>query len=299
MIIVTGTKRSGTSMWMQLLKAAGFPPIGDAFPRNWETTIKEANPGGFWESELRRGIYYATNPDPKTGTYLFPEQTARHAVKVFIPGLIKTDRAFIGKVIATVRPWRQYVRSVERLYAMEREAQQASRQDDAQARDEPALPPVYMSPGIEWWVENFSLISDIVTRRYPFYMVAYDSVLDSPEQTLRHVFEWLGDGDVDAAIREVEPALRTQDDDGPAVDPVAELDFPEDVIETFDALYELVVTQRPLDQAFVDRLNQVNQTLGSRIEQEVKRVAERQLELRRRMQQQRRNANAERKADEA
>ena len=75
MIIVTGTKRSGTSMWMQLLTAAGFPPIGDAFPRNWETTLKDANPGGFWESELRRGIYYETNPDPKTGTYLFPEQT--------------------------------------------------------------------------------------------------------------------------------------------------------------------------------------------------------------------------------
>lgn len=294
MIIVTGTKRAGTSMWMQLLKAAGFPPIGDAFPRNWETTIKDANPGGFWESELRRGIYYQTNPDPKTGTYLFPEETARHAVKVFIPGLIKTDRAFIGKVIATVRPWRQYVRSVERLYAMEREAQQSARQDT----DKPSLPAAYMSPAIEWWVENFSLISDIVTRRYPFYMVAYDSVLDLPEQTLRHVFEWLGDGDVEAAIREVEPSLRTQSDEAAIVDPVAELDFPEDVTETFDALYELVAARRPLEQAFVDRLNQANQTLSSRIEQEVKRVAEHQLELRRMMQNRRRNAQAGREADE-
>jgi len=33
MHIVTGTKRSGTSMWMQLLRAAGFPPIGEALPR--------------------------------------------------------------------------------------------------------------------------------------------------------------------------------------------------------------------------------------------------------------------------
>ena len=179
MVIVTGTKRSGTSMWMQLLTAAGFPPIGDAFPRNWETTLKDANPGGFWESELRRGIYYETNPDPKTGTYLFPEQTAGHAVKVFVPGLIKTDRAFIGKVIATVRPWRQYLSSVNRLYAIERDAKEAARKDTSNR-----LPPaVAMSPIIEWWVENFSLISDIVTRRYPFYMVAYDSVLDAPSQT--------------------------------------------------------------------------------------------------------------------
>ena len=121
MIIVTGTKRSGTSMWMQLLTAAGFPPIGEAFPRSWDKTIKDANPGGFWESTLRRGVYHETNPDPATGTYLFPQATERHVVKVFIPGLIRSDRAFIGKAIATIRPWRQYVRSVTRLYEMEQE----------------------------------------------------------------------------------------------------------------------------------------------------------------------------------
>ncbi|MBW1907472.1 MAG: hypothetical protein JRJ24_19670, partial [Deltaproteobacteria bacterium] len=115
MIIVTGTKRSGTSMWMQLLEVAGFPPIGSAFPRNWENTIKDANVGGFYESELRGGIFYATNPHPKSGVYLFPADTRRHAVKVFVPGLIRTDCAFIDKVVATVRPWRQYVRSVNRL----------------------------------------------------------------------------------------------------------------------------------------------------------------------------------------
>ncbi len=295
MIIVTGTKRSGTSMWMQLLSAAGFPPIGDAFPRNWETTLKDANPGGFWESELRRGIYYKTNPDPKTGTYLFPEDTARHAVKVFIPGLIKTDRAFIGNVIATVRPWRQYVRSVDRLYAIEREAKQAARKDGA----EPPPEPVVMRPVIEWWVENFSLISDIVTRRYPFYMVAYDSVLDSPEQTLRHVFEWLGDGDVDAAIRAVTPALRTQDGEGGEDASVPDTDLPQDVIDTFDALYEVVVTQRPLDQPFVDSLNEVNQALADRIEREVKRVTQAQLEMRRLLLERRRKAEAGPEPDEA
>ncbi len=295
MIIVTGTKRSGTSMWMQLLNAAGFPPIGNAFPRNWDKTIKDANPAGFWESELRRGIYYKTNPDPKTGTYLFPEDTARHAVKVFIPGLIKTDRAFIGNVIATVRPWRQYVRSVDRLYAIEREAKQAARKDGA----EPPPEPVVMRPVIEWWVENFSLISDIVTRRYPFYMVAYDSVLDSPEQTLRHVFEWLGDGDVDAAIRAVTPALRTQDGEGGEDASVPDTDLPQDVIDTFDALYEVVVTQRPLDQPFVDSLNEVNQAMADRIEREVKRVTQAQLEMRRLLLERRRKAEAGPEPDEA
>lgn len=294
MIIVTGTKRSGTSMWMQLLKAAGFPPIGGAFPRNWERTIKDANPGGFWESELRGGIYHATNPHPKTGTYLFPEQTRRHAVKVFIPGLIRSDLAFIDRVVATVRPWRQYVSSLDRLYAMEREAKEAAPKGTGK---EP-LPQIFMSPVIEWWVENFSLISDIVTRRYPFYMVAYDSVLRAPEPTLRSVFDWLGDGDVEAAIEEVQPTLRTQREDRRDEDEVGDLGLDPQVIEVFDALYDLVREQRPLDQAFVDRLNQTNEALEGPIHEAVKAVAKAQLERRRLLEERRRLASKVPKDDE-
>ncbi|MDH3625152.1 MAG: hypothetical protein OES69_03810 [Myxococcales bacterium] len=295
MIIVTGTKRSGTSMWMQLLNAAGFPPIGNAFPRNWDKTIKDANPAGFWESELRRGIYYQTNPDPKTGTYLFPQDTRRHAVKVFIPGLIKTDRAFIDRVVATVRPWRQYVRSLGRLYAMEREAQRKARK-----KGKGELPaPVVMPPVIEWWVENFSLFSDIVTRRYPFYMVAYESVLEDPEKTLRDVFRWLGDGDVEAAIAQVEPALRTQNDtsDETATDQESEIE-PE-VVEVFDALYEVVRNQTPLQQSFVDQLNEANQRLSERIETAVRETARAHLERRRLLEAQRKAGKAEQKAPTA
>ena len=79
MVIVTGTRRSGTSMWMQLLQGAGFPAIGEAFPAQWATSIGEENPHGFWESQLRGGIYYATNPHPKTGTWLSPQHTRRHS----------------------------------------------------------------------------------------------------------------------------------------------------------------------------------------------------------------------------
>jgi hypothetical protein len=275
MIIVTGTKRSGTSMWMQLLKAAGFPPIGSAFPRNWESTIKEANAAGFYESDLRGGIFYATNPHPKNGAYLFPEATRRHAVKVFIPGLIKTDRAFIDKVVATVRPWRPYVRSVNRLYELEREANKSKLEKVPYDIPEP----VFMPPLIEWWVENFSLISDIVTRRYPFYMVAYESVLEDPDKTLRDVFRWLGEGDVEASIACVDPALRTQ---GEKVDDqVEKFDLEPEVTEVFDALYETVRTQTPLEQTFIDRLNETNHLLGPRIEAAVKQTARAQLERKR------------------
>ncbi len=294
MIIVTGTKRSGTSMWMQLLRAAGFPPIGQAFPRNWETTLKDANPAGFWESELRRGIYYETNPDPKTGAYLFPDQTKRHAVKVFIPGLIRTDRAFIGKVIATLRPWRQYVRSVNRLYAIERAAKEAARKETG---EEP-LPQVFMSPAIEWWVENFSLISDIVTRRYAFYMVAYDSVLDAPDDTLNDVFRWLGEGDVEAAIREIDPALRTHGDARDDQASVDEMDIAPEIVEVFDALYDLVLRRRPLEQSFVDKLNETNEKLSERVSEAVKKVADAQRQRRQTIEQRQRDAEQRQRGDE-
>src|SRR6185295_4057207 len=115
MIIVTGTKRSGTSMWMQILKAAGFPILGEAFPRDWGETIRDANKQGFFESPLRLGIYYATNPHPRTGAFLAPKETRRLAVKVFSVGLVKSDLAYVDKVVASMRPWREYLRSLERL----------------------------------------------------------------------------------------------------------------------------------------------------------------------------------------
>ena len=274
MIIVTGTKRSGTSMWMQLLQAAGFPPIGNAFPRDWEKTIKDANPAGFYESELRQGIYYATNPHPKRGVYLFPEQTRRHAVKVFIPGLIRTDRAFIDNVIATVRPWRQYVRSLTRLYEIEREAKKGQReQADVDIPD-----PVYVPPTLEWWMENFSLVSDIVTRRYPFYMLAYESALADPDNTLKEVFEWLGEGDVEAAVAQVEPTLRTQGVGSEGDTGTAAVEIEDSVIKVFDELYEVVREKQPLQQSFVDRLNETNQQLSDRIADALREAARGQQE---------------------
>ena len=106
MIIVTGTKRSGTSMWMQILRDGGIELIGEAFPKKWDQTIREANPHGFYESPLRRGINFTTNPHPQTGAYLAPEPTRNHAVKVFAPGLVRSDLAYIDRVVVTMRPWR-------------------------------------------------------------------------------------------------------------------------------------------------------------------------------------------------
>ena len=118
MLIVTGTKRSGTSLWMQIFEAGGFQIVGDAFPMKWSDSIGAANPRGFFKSRLRQGIFYATNPDPKPAP-LFPDATREHVVKVFVPGLVRTDYTYVGRVLATIRHWRDYGPSLARLYELE------------------------------------------------------------------------------------------------------------------------------------------------------------------------------------
>lgn len=260
MMIVTGTKRSGTSMWMQILIGAGYPIIGEAFPMRWEHTIKAANPEGFYESHLRRGIFYRTNPHPKTGAYLFPEQVTHHAVKVFIPGLVRSDRAFIGKVIATVREWREYESSIARLYAIEDESRRAEGKG--------ALIPEERMPGaLEWWSENFALVRDIAVRRYPVHVQTYEGLLQEPERVIRDVLKWLGRGDPDKAIAAVKPEHRTQKrPESSTVEPA--------VAEVFDTFYAAMHAGKGLDAALLQKLNDTNELLVPRIAQLHQRLRE-------------------------
>lgn len=260
MLIVTGTKRSGTSMWMQILIAAGFTPFGEAFPSNWGETLREANPSGFYESLLRQGIYWRTNPHPRTGAYFFPEQVERHVVKVFIPGLVRTDRAYIGRVVATVREWREYEASLHRLYAMEDKARLERRPD--------SRGPVRFPPALEWWSENFALVRDIAIRRYPVHVQSYDGLMKNPEQVIRKTLQWIGDKsqgpgshasiDVEKAVAAVEPSNRTQ------VRPESDTMEPE-FAAMFDALYEAIDAGRGLDRELIKALNETNTKLVPRI----------------------------------
>jgi uncharacterized protein YjiS (DUF1127 family) len=247
-LIVTGTKRSGTSLWMQILIAAGFPAFGEAFPGEWRRTLSAANTDGFYESLLREGIYYATNPHPKTGDYFFPEQVEWHCVKVFIPGLIRSDRAYIGRVIATVRNWREHEASVLRL----RELEKAARDD---AGREPSDVEPLLAPPLEWWSENFALIRDISIRRHAVHVQSFDGLLADPERIVGSVFEWLGRGDVTAGCGQVRPDRRHFE--RPASQSV-DAGF----AAAFDELYDVIHSGKPLSPAFLQKLNDTNSALA-------------------------------------
>ncbi len=240
MLIVTGTKRSGTSLWMQILIAAGFPAFGEAFPGEWRDTLARANVDGFYESLLREGIYHATNPHPRTGDYFFPEQVEWHSVKVFIPGLVRTDRAYIGRVIATVREWREHDASLTRLRDIEATGQKSQRERGHE-------PPPQLAPPLEWWSENFALVRDISIRRYPVHVQSYDGLISDPESVITRVLNWLGRGEAQRACEQVRPA------ESHAVEP--------EIAATFDELYAVIHSGRPLSANFLQKLNDTNDKL--------------------------------------
>jgi hypothetical protein len=258
MIIVTGTKRSGTSMWMQILRAAGYPLLGDAFPRDWGETIRDANQAGFYESPLRLGIYYATNPSPRTGAYLAPAETRRLAVKVFASGLVKTDLAYLDRVVASVRHWREYKHSLERLYNMERENKLAK----AERTGRPYAPLSFPPAPLEWWSDNYGLIRDSLLRGYRFRILSYESVLRDPERAVGETIRWLGGGDRKAAVSAVRNSLRTQHRSSA---PASDSELAPQHEQLFDELYERVDRRRELDGPFIERLHAANRELAHKI----------------------------------
>ncbi len=259
MIVVTGTKRSGTSMWMQVLRAAGFPLLGEAFPQDWGETLRDANEGGFYESPLRNGIYYATNPNPHNGAFLPPHNSKRVVVKVFATGLVRSDLAYVDWVLASMRPWREYATSITRLYAIENKNKLAQAEREGRP-PETVLDFTKVSPVLEWWRDNYVLIRDALVRRYPLHMISYASVLRAPEQVIGETLRWLGAGDIAQATAAVREELRTQDtaaleDSGISAEHEA----------LFDELYAHIDERRPLSGALIDRLNDAQDVLGPRI----------------------------------
>ncbi len=266
MIIVSGTKRSGTSMWMQVLGAAGLNVLGKDFPAVWGDSIRAANPNGFFESELRNGIYYRTNPDPRTGRFYRPKASASTVVKVFIPGLVRTDMAYLNRVLICTRGWRAYVRSLNRLYTIEDEwmlnnpeewRTGEERQAEA-ASKRPALP-----PAIEWWYDQYEAVRDISVRKYPYKFVSYEETLDDPASMLDRVFDFVAGPnrkalDFDAALAAIAPPPSSVEPEPtpPEVTPEMEV--------VFDLYAERVRSPRGLDKDLLARMNELHRGIIER-----------------------------------
>lgn len=253
MLFVTGTKRSGTTMWIQVLRAAGFPILGEALPRGFSPALHEKAPEGYYEALLRDGVYFRTNPHPLTDEYFLPEQVEGYVVKVSVAGLIRSERAYVSHLLANVRDWREYEASLLRLRAEEREA--LARSGRPVPRDSSPIPAAY-----EWWTENFALLRDIHLRRYPARLQTYEQILERPEQVLSDVLAWLGRGDLAAAVPAITPAYRpqTRPDSGSVAPRLA---------RAFDDLYAAVAAGKPFPTALLRDLAATNRAIQQEIEQ--------------------------------
>lgn len=241
MIVVTGSMRSGTSLWMQILQRGGFPVIGEAFPTHFGDELHTANPRGFFESRLGAGIYFATNPDPDTGTFLAPAATRWHGVKVFVPGLVRSDLAYLDNVIVTVRSWRAVARS-RRDFPTDTFAADA---------DHPAL---------SWWLETWTVIRDLMTRGYPAHVVTLDRLRQDPEREIGIAFDWIGRGDVTAAADAVDATLHRSTPD-PSIAPGTDAEH----VAVMDELYDHLVNERALSEAFVQKLEDTAAALAPQL----------------------------------
>jgi hypothetical protein len=153
-----------------------------------------------------------------------------------------------------MRPWREYAASLARLYAME---------DAARPADAPPLrrPAPWPNLWVEWWFEQFTLLRDCHTRRYPYRLVTFDALLRDPRSVVSATLSWLGhDGvDVDAAVTRVRPQHRTQEE---ASEPP---DVPARLAELFDALYDAVDTTGAVPRELLVRLNAAAPELEERL----------------------------------
>jgi hypothetical protein len=257
MIVVTGTKRSGTSLWMQILIAGGLPHLGEDFPVTWGASIRDANPRGFYESRLRQGVFYATNPDPRTGHYLSPEAARGHAVKVFIPGVVRSDVAHLHRVVATMRSWRAYGHSIRRLYAREdawllENPPEGKTGEEAVAWARSLRSP--LPPAVEWFMENYDLLRDFAVRRYPINLSTYERLLEAPGPLVERVFHWLGQGDPEAGLKAIDHDLdRSTGDGSPHPDDLAVLE--PDRVRLFDDLHGAIHEKGAVPRSLLHDLN--------------------------------------------
>lgn len=230
MIIVSGTGRSGTSIWMHALAEAGVPIIGERYPLDWEESLQAFNTDGFYESTLRAGINFSTNRDPFTGDQVDPVRHRGHAVKVFTSGLLRTERRYIGHVVYTTRHWRAFVRSAGRLLAA-----------DAPHTTLP-LPDV-ATLAEAWFRENLLVILDASARAYHLLPVSFERTLEDPRGQCHRVGEYLGQPLLELSIR-LQRAM-------PQEEPQT---FPRHVVSKCDRLHDMLTGNWPPRPSEIDAL---------------------------------------------
>jgi hypothetical protein len=237
-------------MWMQILKAAGVPIVGEAFPRDWEERIGVANPEGFFESTLVEGINFLSNPDPVTGIYLSPEESRLWGVKVFLHGVCRTQTRYLDRLLISVRDWRAQRRSLQEMANLIK----------PQGREEEPTP---IEPALTWWVEHYRVMVDAARRGYSYRLVSFEAVLERPSEIIPDVLRWANcNGDFARAVDVVDPRLwRNRGGACPE-------GLPATWAEAFDDFYSHVFENRPIRPEYLRQMEVLHREIAPLVQRQ-------------------------------
>ncbi|MFN2145758.1 MAG: sulfotransferase [Anaerolineales bacterium] len=183
-VIVSGLPRSGTSLMMMMLDAAGIPPMQDHV-----RTADVDNPKGYYEYERVKDM-----PD---GDIAWVKDARGKSVKVITALLKHLPSKFHYDVVIMRREMDEILASQKKM--LERRGEDPDKVSDQEMAD--------------LFGKHFGQVMDWVRQQknIRFVEVSYNDLLTSPEEEIEKVNQFLGGQlDTDAMLNKIDPGLYRQ-----------------------------------------------------------------------------------------
>jgi hypothetical protein len=227
MIVATGPASTAGSAWVDVLRGAGVPVLGESLPAEWSEGVRADVHPSYFSTLTEQGVYYKTNPDPFSQAYLDAASSAPFAIGMKVVAVLRTERAYLDHVVASMPHFRTRTAGAGDLESV-----------------------------LMWWNDNFLLLRDAATRRYPLRLVTDEALARDPEGATRSTLAFLGVEPTEAAIaqaRRCPPPV--------AVESAVDLEMPVTVLDVFEALHRRVDNEEGFDRTFIEHLYAVNEAL--------------------------------------
>lgn len=181
--IVSGLRRSGTSLLMYALKQAGIPIIGFKFstdPGKDHKKSEQGNPNGYWELKevsVDKGLFL--DLDRIDGLM------KGEVVKVMFEALPKSKPELIDKTIVIFRKPKKI------LYSL-------GTANKARFKE------TFL---IKCLLDTVDTLGWLMYNEIDYKIVFYEDILENPEKEMKEICEYLGKGDYKKAAKSVDQKL--------------------------------------------------------------------------------------------
>jgi len=179
--VITGLRRSGTSMLMLSLRQSGIPTIGFRYSMDKlevEKDIKMGNPTGFWEVGIitkERGL------PPDCGWIGLPGDI----IKVMCECLYKSEAKMVNKAVIIMREPSQMMTSILKW-------------NDIKFKD------MFI---INTAMDLIDSIGFLKFNKKQFIFTFYEDILSNPKQELKRICNFLGNGQYFKGAKWIQPKL--------------------------------------------------------------------------------------------